>query len=85
MIKIQEVSAPGCSSCAQAKEILEKEIKPKFPDVKVEYIDMLSEKGREMVQKYQIMSSPGIVVNGELFSSGHLNKDELIKKIEYLG
>ena len=39
-IKIQEVTAEGCSKCAKTKEILENEIKPNFPDVEIEYIDM---------------------------------------------
>ena len=84
MIKIQEVSTPGCSHCAQAKQILEEEIKPQFPDVEVEYIEMLSDEGQKMVQEYGIMSSPGIIVNGELFSVGGLNKDKLIEKIKAL-
>jgi glutaredoxin len=81
-IIIQEVSTPGCSSCAAAKEMLENDIKPAFPNVEVEYIDMLSEKGQKMVQQYSIMSSPGIIVNRELFSVGGLDKEKLIKHIK---
>lgn len=83
-IKIQELSTPGCSSCALAKKILEEKIKPNFPNVEIEYIDMLSDKGQKIVQKYGIMSSPGIIVNNELFSVGGLNKDKLMKKIRLL-
>jgi len=83
-VKIQEVSTSGCSSCAAAKELLEKEIKPNFPDVEVEYIDMMTEQGQKMVQDYGIMSSPGIIVNGELFSVGGLDKDKLTEKIKSL-
>lgn len=83
-VKIQELSTPGCSHCAAAKELLENEIKPNFPDVEIEYIDMLSEEGQKIVQEYGIMTSPGIIVNGELFSVGDLNKDKLIEKIKEL-
>ena len=83
MIKIQEVTMSGCSHCAGAKKILE-EIKPQFSGIELEYIDMLSEKGQKMVIDYGIMSSPGIIVNGELFSSGGLNKEKLIEKIKSL-
>lgn len=83
-VTIQEVSTPGCSSCAAAKRILEEEIKPQFPDVKIEYIDMLSEEGQKIVQDHGIMSSPGILINGELFSSGGLDKEKLVEKIESL-
>lgn len=83
-IKIQEVSALGCAHCAEAKKILEGEIKSKFPNVEFEYIEMMSEQGQKMVQEYGFMTSPGIIVNGELFSSGGLNKEKLIEKIKSL-
>ena len=83
-ITIQEVVSPGCIHCAAAKEILENEIKPQFPNVEVEYIDMLSEQGQKMIQDYGIMSSPGIIVNGELLSMGGLDKSKLIEKIKSL-
>ncbi len=83
-IKIQEISTSGCASCMAAKEILEKDIKSQFPEVEIEFIDMLTEEGQKMVVKYGVMSSPGIIVNDELFSSGGLDKNKLIKKIESL-
>jgi len=83
-IKIQELSTPGCSHCATAKKILEEEIKPQYPEVEIEYVDMLTEEGMKMVQQYGIMVSPGIVVNGELFSVGSLDKGKLIEKIKSL-
>jgi len=84
MIKIQELSTPGCSHCTEAKKILEGEIKPQFPEVEIEYIDMMTEQGQKMVQDYGIMSSPGIVVNGELFAVGGLDKNKLIEKLKEL-
>ena len=83
-VKIQEVSAPGCAHCAEAKRILEEEIKSEFPNVEFEFIEMMSEQGQKMVQDYGIMSSPGIIVNGELFSVGGLDKNKLIEKIKSL-
>ena len=83
-IKIQEVTSSSCSHCAAAKEILENEIKPQFSDIDIEYIDMMTEQGQKMVSQYGIMSSPGIIVNGELFSMGGLDKNKLIEKIKSL-
>lgn len=83
-VKIQELTMSGCSHCAEAKKILDGEIKPKFPDVEIEYIDITSDQGQKLVQKYSIMSSPGIIVNDELFSVGGLNKEKLIQKIQEL-
>ena len=83
-IKIQELSTVGCASCATAKKLLEEEIKPEFPDVEIEYIDMLTEEGQKMVADHGIVSSPGILVNGELFSTGGLDKEKLVEKIKSL-
>lgn len=83
-IKIQELSTKGCSHCQEARKILEQEIKSQFPNVEMEFIDMLTEQGQKMVQQYGIMSSPGIIVNGELFSMGGLDKEKLVKKIKEL-
>ena len=84
MIKIQEVSAPGCAHCEEARRLLQQEIKQQFPNVEIEFIDMLSEKGQKMVQGYGIMASPGIIVNDELFSVGGLDKNKLVDKIKSL-
>jgi len=83
-IRIQEVSTPGCVHCEQARKLLKDEIRKQFPDVEMEFVDMLSEKGQEMVRKYGIMASPGIIINGELFSVGGLDKKKLIEKIKTL-
>lgn len=83
-IKIQEVTSHGCKHCAKAKKILEKEIRPQFPNIEIEYIDVTSDKGQKIVATYGIMSSPGIIINGELFSVGGLDKNKLIKRIKSL-
>lgn len=83
-IKIQEISTPACVCCAEARKVLDDEIKKQFPSIEMEFIDMLSEKGQEMVQKYGIMASPGIIVNDELFSVGGLDKNKPVEKIKSL-
>lgn len=84
MIKVTEISTPGCSHCAEAKKFLEEEIKPKFPNVEIENISVLEPAGQELVAKHMIFTAPGILINGELFSTGGINKQEFIKKLEEL-
>ena len=81
--KIQFLTMPGCHNCEAAKKIFD-EIMPEFPNAEVEEIDMMTEDGQKLVQKYGIMSSPGIVINGELFSTGGVDKDKLIIKLKSL-
>lgn len=83
MINIQFVTAPGCHECAKVKKIFE-ELQPQYPKMQIVEIDITSPQGMELVQKYGIMSSPGIIVNGELFSTGGINKPEFIKKLDEL-
>lgn len=83
MNTIQFLTMPGCHNCEAAKKIFD-EIMPDFPHIKVEEIDMSTPEGQELVQKYSIMASPGIVINGELFSTGGVDRDKLIEKMRSL-
>ncbi len=83
MILIQFLTAPGCNECEKAKIILN-EIKSLYPKVEVKEIDVMSLKGLTLATEHGIMSNPGIIINGELFSTGILNKEKLFKKIKSL-
>lgn len=77
------IHPPGCPHCAQVKATLEK-LKPEYPDLKVDDIDMLSEEGQKLVQQYGIMASPGILVNNEYFMSGGATESQLREKLDSL-
>lgn len=83
MINLTLVTREGCVHCAQTKEILKK-IKPEYPELVVEEIDIASSKGQELISKYSIMSSPGIIINGELFAMGGTTEKELRDKFAEL-
>ena len=82
-VKLQELSAPGCQICKVFEDFWHS-IQKDFPNVEYENIDITTSKGQELVQKHMIFSSPGIVINGELFSSGGFDRDALIKKLKDL-
>lgn len=71
MIEILFITVPGCAQCAKAKAVIEK-VKADFPDMRVTYVDATEHP--EILQKYKIMSAPGIVVNGKLAFTGGLNE-----------
>jgi len=74
----------GCHNCEAVKKVFD-EIMPEFSDkAEVEEVDMTTPEGMELVQKYGIMASPGIVINEELFSSGGVDKEKLIEKLKSL-
>lgn len=59
-------------------------MKGDYPDLTVEEIDMLTPEGQEAVKKYNIMSSPGILVNDEFFAFGGATEEQFRKKFEEL-
>jgi len=83
MIKLEEVTTPGCVECERFKKTWE-EIKNDFLDVEFREIDGTAEEGQELIQKHGILSAPGIIINGELFSTGGVNKEKLIEKLKSL-
>lgn len=82
IIHLQFLTTEGCSDCENAKQIIS-EVKNKFPYLKleVEEIDITSLKGLELVVEHSMMSNPGIIINGELFSAGHLDRENFFDKI----
>lgn len=83
MIKLTLVTREGCGHCAQTKEILKK-IQPEYPQLAITEIDMITPKGQELIAKYGIMSSPGIIINGDLFAMGGTTEKELRRKLDEL-
>lgn len=73
----------GCVKCAQTKEILKK-IVPDFPELSIKEVDMTTSEGQELISKYVIMSSPGIIINDKLFSIGGTTEEELRGKLKML-
>ncbi|OGN00267.1 MAG: hypothetical protein A3B91_04730 [Candidatus Yanofskybacteria bacterium RIFCSPHIGHO2_02_FULL_41_29] len=82
-IILEELTAPGCSHCAAFKKFWH-EIEKDWPNVNFKEISLTTPEGQEMVQKYMIFASPGIILNGELFSTGGVNQKEFIEKLKEL-
>ena len=82
-ILIQFVTSPGCVHCASARKVFD-ELKPKYPQMQIKEIDVTTPEGMELVTKFSIFSSPGIIINNELFATGGLNKDAFVKKLDSL-
>jgi len=80
-VTLEELSAPGCQICRQFEEFWHS-IESQFTNVKYKNISVTTPEGMEMAGKYEIFSSPGIVINGELFSTGGFNKDKFVAKLK---
>lgn len=81
MIDMLFITVPNCAQCAKAKHVIEK-VQPDFPELKVEYLDVTVHP--EILQKYRVLSAPGIVINGKLEYTGGLDETafrEHLKKL----
>lgn len=78
-----ELSSPGCHNCEAFKKFWDEE-KANWPDVEFREVSIVDPEGQELVQKHQILASPGIVINDELFSTGGVDEAGLRAKLKEL-
>lgn len=82
-VLLQVISAPGCVHCKEF-EAYWHSIEKDWPNVTFEDISILTPKGQELAQKHMILASPGVILNGELFSTGGVNKQKFLEKLKVL-
>ena len=82
-ITVDMLTSEGCHNCAKFMEFW-KPIHGEWPNVTFRELDITTPDGQELVQKHMIMASPGLVINGELFSTGGVNTDEFLTKLKEL-
>lgn len=82
-VLLEELSTPGCQHCAAFRafwHVIEKD----WPNVVFKEIILTTPEGQALVQKYMIFASPGIILNGQLFSTGGVNQKEFVEKLKEL-
>lgn len=81
MIKVTLIRPSGCQHCVQVKGTLEK-LKTDYPDLVFEEVEATTPDGQTLIQKYGILSSPGILVNDEFFAMGGATEKQLREKFK---
>lgn len=82
-IRLEILTSPGCKICHSFFEFW-KTVSQDWPNVNLKEISVTTSEGQEMVRKYMIFASPGIVLNGEIFSSGGFDKEQFVEKLKEL-
>lgn len=82
-IIVEELTSPGCHNCAVFLEFWHG-IEKDWPNVTFKEVSITTPEGQEIAQKHMVMSSPGVVIDGELFSTGGVNQDEFVAKLKEL-
>jgi small redox-active disulfide protein 2 len=72
MINIK-VLGSGCANCKRLEQIARKAVEDLGLDAEIEKVTNFNE-----IMKYPILSTPGLVINEELVSSGRIPSEEEI-------
>ena len=62
-----KVLGSGCSRCVQLEKIVRKVVETRGTEAQVEKVTEIQE-----IMKYNILSTPGLVINGKLVSAGKI-------------
>jgi glutaredoxin len=82
-VLLEVLTSPGCTHCHDFLEFW-KTASPTYPHVTLKEISIVTPEGQALVGKHQIFASPGILLNGELFATGGVNKEKFIEKVKSL-
>ena len=82
-ISLDVLSAPGCQICKVFDDYWHS-IEKDWPNVTYRKIEVTTEEGQALAQKYMIFSSPGVILNGELWAVGGFDRDKFIQKLKEL-
>jgi len=80
-VTVLEVVSSGCKICQVVEKFWE-DHKQEWPNVIFRRVDVVTSEGTELAQKYLILASPGIIINGELFSVGGFDQTKFLDKLK---
>jgi len=82
-IEIIILTAPGCTTCDQAKAVVQKfveQAREEFPDLSYRTVDVVA--SPEIGARYGVLSIPSIIINDELAFRGVPQEKALRKKLQ---
>jgi len=82
-VVLEELSAPGCKICAAFEEFWHS-IEKDWPNVQYKNISVTTPEGQTLAQKHIVLSSPGIILNGQLWATGGFDKEKFVEKLKEL-
>ena len=82
-VELIELSAPGCSHCRAFQEFWHS-VEANWSLVKFREVSVTTPEGQALAGQHMIFASPGIILNGELFSTGGVNKEKFLAKVKEL-
>lgn len=80
-IAVQLVTAPGCSKCEQAKQVIASAVDQHRGEYQIELTEVNLVEQPEIAAEHDIWSTPALVINGELVFQGRVDERELQAKL----
>lgn len=71
-----KVLGPGCARCKTTYQVIEKVIRENNLDIRLEKVDDIME-----MMNYNIMTTPAVVVDGEVKIKGQVPSESDVKKL----
>lgn len=79
--KLLVLTSPGCHHCDRFRDFWEEE-SAKWPNVSMREVSVLTEEGQSLAREHAIFASPGIIIDGELVSTGGFDPKDLRRRFE---
>ena len=82
-VNVVEVVSPGCQICHVVEKFWD-DHKSEWPNVSFRRVDVVTQEGTGLAEKYMILASPGLIINDELFSVGGFDPGKFTDKLNEL-
>jgi glutaredoxin len=80
-VSLLVLTSPGCTHCQHFLEFWQTQ-KDEWRNVTMREVSVLTEEGQSLAREHGVFASPGIILNGELFSSGGYDELEFLGELE---
>lgn len=82
-VKLEVVASPGCHNCRAFEEFWQS-VAAEWPNVTFSKHDITTPEGQRLASRHMILSSPGIILNGELVATGGFDREKFLAKLHAL-
>lgn len=80
-INVQLVTAPGCSQCIEVKEAIRRALGQLDGEYPIELTELNLPDHPELTDRYEIWSTPALIINDEVAFNGRVEEKALREKL----
>lgn len=80
-VLLEVLTSPGCTHCRTFFDFWNS-VEPNWPNVTLDEYSSSTSEGQALASKYQIFTTPGLIINGEVFSEGGVQTKKFLEKLQ---